>query len=240
LLAHLKVYGQCFGDALLPPGCTLCGSATTGALLCAPCTVDLPWNNPSCPACALPSATGAPCPACLQKPRAFDAAFAAFVLASPVQQGIHALKYKARFQQASLLATAFASRLHHRAEPLPALLIPAPLHWSRQWSRGYNQSLELARGIGSELGIAVDTKAAKRLRHTPDQIGQTAAQRRRNLKNAFAVSPRVAGQHIALLDDVMTTGATLEELTRACKAAGAARVEAWAIARQPLNWHRTS
>ncbi|MES2884146.1 MAG: ComF family protein [Pseudomonadota bacterium] len=234
MLRYLEVYGRRLGDALLPPSCTLCGSATTGALLCTPCTAGLPWNGPACPGCALPTAQSVLCPACLNKPRAFDAAHAAFVLATPVQEGIHALKYQARFQQALLLGTGFASPLRARAEPLPSLLIPVPLHWRRQWSRGYNQSLELARVIGAELGITIDATAAKRLRATPDQIGQTAAQRRRNLKDAFAVSARVAGQHLALLDDVMTTGATLEELARACKAAGATRVEAWAIARQPL------
>lgn len=234
MLRHLEVYGRRLGDALLPPGCTLCGHATAGALLCAPCTAGLPWNTPACPGCALPSAQPVLCPACLNKPRAFDAAHAAFVLATPVQEGIHALKYQARFQQALLLGTAFASRLRTRAAPLPTLLIPVPLHWRRQWWRGYNQSLELARVIGSELGITVETEAAKRLRATPDQIGQSAAQRHRNLKGAFAVSTRVAGQHVALLDDVMTTGATLEELARACMAAGAGRVEAWAVARQPL------
>lgn len=221
-------------DALLPPACTLCGVNTGGALLCAACTAELPWNTPACPGCALPSAQAVPCPACQQRPRAFDAAFAAFVLAKPVQQGIHALKYQARFQQSALLASAFVSELRRRAEPLPTLLIPVPLHWRRQWRRGYNQSQELARWIGAALPVAVDATAATRLRFTPDQIGQTAVQRRRNLKDAFAVSPRVAGQHIALLDDVMTTGATLEELARACRAAGASRIEAWAIARQPL------
>lgn len=234
MFARLRVYGRALGDALLPPACTLCGTATAGDLLCAPCTAELPWNTPACPGCALPAAQDVLCPACQQKPRAFDAAFAAFVLATPVQQGIHALKYQARFAQAPLLAAAFASRLRDRAAPLPTLLLPVPLHWRRQWSRGYNQSLELARIIGTELSIAVDTKAAKRLHATPDQIGQTAVQRRKNLKGAFAVSAAVAGQHIALLDDVMTTGATLEELARACKAAGAETVEAWAIARQPL------
>ncbi|MDO9451812.1 MAG: ComF family protein [Stagnimonas sp.] len=235
MIRHLKVYGRRFGDALLPPTCTLCGGATMGALLCAPCTADLPWNTPACPGCALPAAQPVLCPACLHKPRAFDAAHAAFVLATPVQEGIHALKYQARFQQAALLGTAFASRVRARTEPLPTLLIPVPLHWRRQWSRGYNQSIELARVIGMELGIAVDATAAKRLRATPDQIGQSAAQRRKNLKDAFAVCPRVAGQHVALLDDVMTTGATLEELARACKAVGATTIEAWAIARQPLH-----
>lgn len=240
MFRHLEVYGRRLGDALLPPSCTLCGSATTGALLCAPCTAGLPWNTPACPGCALPAAQAVLCPACLHKPRAFDAAHAAFVLATPVQEGIHALKYQARFQQAALLGAAFAAQIRQRAEPLPALLIPVPLHWRRQWWRGHNQSLALARVIGAALDVAVDATAAMRQRATPDQIGQTAAQRRRNLKGAFAVSPRVAGRHIALLDDVMTTGATLEELALACKLAGAARVEVWAMARQPLaNGHAT-
>ncbi len=235
MLRHLKVYGRRFGDALLPPTCTLCGVATQDALLCAPCTAGLPWNTPACLGCALPSAQAVLCSACLQRPRVFDAAHAAFVLAAPVQESIHALKYQARFQLAVLLGTAFASQLHSRTEQVPTVLVPVPLHWRRQWSRGYNQSLELARVIGSALKLPVDATAAKRRRATPDQIGQSAAQRRRNLKDAFSISPRIAGQHVALLDDVMTTGATLEELARACKKVGAARVEAWAIARQPLN-----
>lgn len=234
MITMLKVYSRQLGDALLPPRCTLCGCDTPDALLCTACSADLPWNTPACPGCALPSTGHAPCPACLKRPRAFDAAFAAFVLAPPVQQGIHALKYQARFQQAALLSAAAASALRQRGEPLPDLLLPVPLHWRRQWWRGYNQSLELARGLGNALGLPVDATAAQRLRHTVDQIGQTAAERRHNLKGAFAVSPRVAGRHLALIDDVMTTGATLEELARACKAAGAARVEAWAVARQPL------
>lgn len=230
----MTVYGRQLGSALLPERCTLCDAPVAGALLCAPCAAELPGNTPACPGCALPSALALPCPACQHRPGAFDAAFAGFVLASPVQQGIHALKYRAQFAQAELLGRAFAQRWSDHGSQRPALLIPVPLHWRRQWWRGYNQSLLLARVIGRSLGIAVAATAAVRARATPDQIGQTAVERRRNLQGAFAVSPRVAGQHLALIDDVMTTGATLEELARACKAAGAARVEAWAMARQPL------
>lgn len=111
----LKVYSRRLGDALLPPRCILCGCDTPDALLCTACSADLPWNTPACPGCALPSTGHAPCPACLKRPRAFDAAFAAFVLAPPVQQGIHALKYQARFQQAALLSAAAASALRQRA-----------------------------------------------------------------------------------------------------------------------------
>ncbi len=237
MISRLTVYGRRLGTALLPETCTLCGAATPGALLCAPCAEALPGNAPACPGCALPSPLGLPCAACQRRPRAFDAAFAAFVLASPVQQGIHALKYRAHFGQGQLLGRAFARRWQARGGSPPTLLIPVPLHWRRQWWRGYNQSLLLAQVIGRELHLAVDATAAVRPRATADQIGQTAIERRRNLKGAFVVSPRVAGQHLTLIDDVMTTGATLEELARACKAAGAARVEAWAIARQPLG-HR--
>ncbi|MDP3857243.1 MAG: ComF family protein [Stagnimonas sp.] len=178
---------------------------------------------------------GLPCPACQKRPRAFDAAFAAFRYGTPSAQAVLGLKYAARFREARWLAQAMAEALRRRAEPLPALLIPVPLHRGRLFRRGYNQSLELARHLGRELRIAVDPNKARRIRATPDQIGLSAAQRRRNLRGAFAVEGDVGGLHIALLDDVMTTGATLDELARACKAAGAVRVEAWTIARQPLK-----
>lgn len=234
MLDALKVYGRRLGEALLPPTCRLCGESTSNALICTPCAAGLPWNAPACPGCAAPVALdGLPCPACQQKPRAFDAAVAGFILAPPVRQGIHALKYRARFAEAALLGGAFAERLKHRGAALPDLLVPVPLHWRRQWWRGYNQSLELARVIGERLDVPVNATAARRLRATPDQIGQSAVERRRNLKGAFAVSPLVAGRHVALVDDVMTTGATLEELARACRASGASRIEAWTLARQP-------
>jgi ComF family protein len=114
---------------------------------------------------------------------------------------------------------------------LPALVIPVPLHDTRLMRRGYNQALELAHGMQRVLDIEVDAGAARRLRRTRDQIGLNPAQRRRNVHEAFAVDARVAGRHIALLDDVMTTGATLADLARAARHAGAARIEAWALAR---------
>jgi ComF family protein len=126
-----------------------------------------------------------------------------------------------------------AERLARRAQPLPELLIPVPLHRRRLMRRGYNQALELARVLKRTLALPVEAGAATRLHATPDQIGQTAAQRRRNLRNAFAVDTKVAGKHIALLDDVMTTGATLAALARAARKSGAAKIEVWALARAP-------
>lgn len=221
-------------DGLLPRQCRFCDLPGVGPV-CADCRRELPWNDPACPGCALPSPVGAPCADCLKRPRAFDAAFAAFRYAAPAAQAVLGLKYAARFTEARWLAEAMAGALRERSAPLPDLLLPVPLHRGRLFRRGHNQALELARRLGAELGIAVDARAARRRRATPDQIGLTAVQRRRNLKGAFAVGPQVARRHVALLDDVMTTGATLEELARTCKAAGAARVEAWAVARQPLG-----
>ena len=221
-------------DGLLPMQCRFCGVAGAQPV-CADCRRELPWNRPACSGCALPTPLPLPCPACQKKPRAFDAAFAAFRYAVPAAQAVLGLKYAARFVEARWLAEAMAAALRERDAPLPELLVPVPLHRARLFRRGHNQALEVARRLGRELGIAVDARAARRLRATPDQIGLSAAQRRRNLKGAFAVEARIAGRHVALLDDVMTTGATLEELARACRAAGAARVEAWAVARQPLG-----
>lgn len=222
-------------DGLLPAHCQFCGAAGVGPV-CAACQADLPWNQPACPGCALPAPLpDLPCPACQHKPRVFDAAFAAFRYATPGSQALQGLKYGARFHEARWLAESLATALRQRQAALPQRLIPVPLHPGRLRRRGYNQAQELARHLGKALDIPVAPKLARRLRATPDQIGLSAPQRRLNLRGAFAVGKEVAGLHVALLDDVMTTGATLEELARACKAAGAARVEAWALARQPLG-----
>lgn len=219
----------------LPGSCRLCGTATDGALLCRPCAVELPWNNVCCPGCALPTAIAAPCPACLAKPEAFDRAFSAFRFEGPVQGAVHGLKYSAQFASASLLAGLMAERLAQRAEPLPQRLVPMPLARGRQFRRGYNQAEQLATALGGLLHIEVLPLAASRVRETEDQIGKTRRERQENVKGAFAVSTAVAGLPIALIDDVMTTGASLAELSRAARAAGALRIEAWTAARAVLH-----
>jgi ComF family protein len=172
------------------------------------------------------------CRACARRAPPVDAAWSAFALASPVRDSIHALKYHASFVDARLLGELMAQRLRARAEPLPRLLVPVPLHASRLRTRGYNQAQEVGRVLARALTIELVPRGAVRVRATEDQIGKTRAQRRRNVRGAFRIEVALEGAHLALLDDVMTTGATLHELARACRAAGAARVEAWSIARQ--------
>lgn len=213
--------------------CLYCEGPSGPGLLCDGCESALPWLQLACPGCAQPQVHSQHCARCLKKPPPFDHAWAAFRLEAPVQQGVHALKYHAGFVHADLLGRLMAQRLARRARPLPQVIIPVPLHRTRLMRRGYNQALQLAQTLARTLEIRIDAQAAVRLRATPDQIGQTAAQRRHNLRGAFSVEVCLAGQHIALLDDVMTTGATLAELARAARKAGAASIEAWALARVP-------
>ncbi|WP_370305876.1 ComF family protein [Sinimarinibacterium flocculans] len=222
-----------FVERLLPQRCRICDDATGGPLLCDACTLELPWNDAACVRCALPMAAPGTCPDCLRRAPRFDTAWAAFRLQPPIQHGVHALKYHADFAQARLLGKLMARRLRDRAAALPERLIPVPLHPLRLMRRGYNQAVEIARVIARECAITLDLDGARRTRPTEDQIGQSRAARRRNMRGAFAVRADLAGQHVALVDDVMTTGATFDELARACRAAGAERVEVWAAARTP-------
>ncbi len=216
---------------IAPQACVLCAASTRDLPICGACTRELPWNDCACPGCALPQTHDRRCSSCSNAPPAFDRAWTGFRFAAPVQQSVHGLKYRAAFLHARLLGSLMAQRLTRRAQPLPQLIIPVPLHRSRLIRRGYNQALELAHVISAETNIPCDRAAAQRLGRTEDQIGKTAAQRRANMKGAFHITRALEGLHVALLDDVMTTGATLSELARVCRKAGAARIEAWAAAR---------
>jgi ComF family protein len=205
--------------------------------VCKPCLRELPWNRPACSRCAMPVAGTEQQPACAHctgRPPSFDAAWAPLRYAPPVDTLVHGFKFHARLADGRLLAELMALALTARVSPLPELVVPVPLHRWRLLRRGFNQAQELARGLQRHFALPLRADLVRRLRHTPQQSAQhTAAQRDRNLRGAFAVSGQVAGRHVALLDDVVTTGATAGELARAMKRAGAASVEVWAAARTP-------
>ncbi|MBV8062940.1 MAG: ComF family protein [Nevskia sp.] len=218
---------------VLPEQCSLCREPGAEPV-CAACRAALPWNRVACPRCARPQEQGGgyPCAACSAHPPPFDSGWSAFRYAAPIDQAVQSLKYHAGFRSGRWLGREMALELARRPQPLPELLLPVPLHGGRQRRRGYNQALELARMLGEILSIEVAPQAARRLRATADQIGQSAAERRRNIKGAFAVDgARLQGKHLGLVDDVMTTGSTLAELARVCRKAGAARIEVWTAAR---------
>lgn len=220
---------------IVPSACLLCSGPANPGTICDGCRNSLPWNRVACPVCALPLAAAAAhvCGSCAAEAPHFDSALSAFRYETPIKQAIAGLKYHAQFRQSRWLGAELAALVAARPQLFPELLIPVPLHAKRLRERGYNQALELARGISRVLAIDIDWQTATRVRETADQIGKRAVERRREVRGAFAVDARIAGRHIALIDDVMTTGSTVNELARACREAGAARIEVWTAARVP-------
>ena len=220
---------------LFPSQCRLCGVATGTALkLCPRCLADSPWIRHACRQCSTPLPVHAEdnhCGHCQKRPPAFDATTALFHYRPPVDYLIKQLKFANELAIVPLLSTPMSARLTTRAAPLPSLLVPVPLHQTRLRERGFNQATELARRVGRELGIRSDHRLCTRNRDTRPQSLLSPNARRLNLCNAFSVRHRPVAGHIAIIDDVMTTGHTSNELARVLKQAGAQQVEVWVIAR---------
>ena len=226
---------------VLPSACALCGT-THAEGLCTACHRQF-LNETSCRCrqCAARLADGSElCGQCLKQPPAFDATIVAADYAAPVDQLVLGLKFGGRLALAPLFAKLLRDALlHDQAQhtALPALLAPVPLGPQRLVERGYNQALEIARPLSRALGIHLEPKLAVRLRETRAQSQLHQDERHANLRNAFSLSPhameQVRGQHIGLVDDVITTGETLHELAATLKRFGAARVTNLVFARTP-------
>lgn len=220
---------------LLPWHCLLCGDAgVNGMDLCAACAAELPRNTHCCQRCALPLPVSATlCGRCQRKAPAWNAAWAPFRYAWPLDRLETRFKFSRDLSAGRVLAQMW------RQQPLPAalpqLIVPVPLHRRRLRERGYNQALELARPLARAFRIPCRHDLLVRTRPTDAQTGLDAVMRRRNLRNAFALrSGAELPSHVAVLDDVFTTGATLSECTRVLQRAGVARVDVWALARAPV------
>ena len=220
------------------PGiCYLCSNALKqdDFLICWPCKNDLPLNVPACPACALPvPANKTLCGACIRtSSQSFGNVFALFGYLFPVNRLIHGLKFHGRIEIAAFIGSCMARFAVAQGLELLQCFIPVPLHNSRVAERGYNQSLEIARSLGALLNVPVYHGVCGRVLNTPPQSTVSAALRESNIKGAFAISgPCVSmPKHVALVDDVITTGATVKELARVLGCNGVARVDVWASAR---------
>jgi len=218
------------------PTCVLCGSAGVEHRdLCAPCEMDFPVNLSCCRACAHPLADSGHalrlCGACLRKPAYFDASFAPYRYLYPIDRLIQRLKYGGRLSIGRVLGELFAQRVLAARARLPELLIPVPLAMGRFRARGYNQAIELAQHVAQRTGIELRADIALRTRETQEQASLKRKQRRRNVRGAFSVVRDLPRRHIAIFDDVMTTGSTANELARVLRRAGAERIEVWTIAR---------
>jgi ComF family protein len=172
---------------------------------------------------------GQTCGACLKRPPAFDRTIAALSYVFPLDRLIPRLKYHGQLAIAPALGEWLARATE--AAPVPDRMIAMPLHATRIRERGFNHATEIARDVAARQGLPLDLSSCQRIRDTPPQTGLKHDARRRNLRGAFACSEDVRGQHIALVDDVMTTGTSLDELAATLKRAGAREVTCWVAAR---------
>lgn len=221
--------------SVLPPRCLVCGDAGAIDDLCTACRAGLPWNDVCCARCAWPLPQAAPeCGVCLRQPPAFVRAFAPLVYAEPVSRLLPRFKFHADLGSGRLLAQLLGDAM----VPWGGLahvdcIVPLPLHRSRLATRGYNQALELARPLGVRFGLPVYPHGLQRCRATAAQSELDGPARKRNVRGAFAADADVTGAHVLLLDDVITTGATLREAAATLLRAGAASVSVAAVARAP-------
>ena len=219
-LTAARGLSRLLGATLFPPRCCLCGFAGTppDLDLCQICHADLPWDYAQLPS--------------LLTAMRFEA---------PADDLIRKLKYAGAIENARVLGELLAQAVRARGDLLPRLLVPVPLHDSRLAERGFNQAAAIARYAGRSLGIPQAWHAVRRVRDTPSQTGLGIDERHRNVRGAFVVPVgrvmkqlREAG-HVAVIDDVTTTGSTLAEMKCVLLAAGISRVDLWAVARAPRH-----
>jgi ComF family protein len=215
---------------LIQKNCVLCGAATNQDL-CEPCYHHLPQLPPDhCPICLSPVPTAEICGACLAKPPAFTRTTAALRYTFPVDALIHSLKYQTNLAIAPILANLLIARLK-TMERLPDIIIPMPLHPIRLRERGFNQAMEISRYISKQTGIVLLPDSCRRIKHTLPQTGLPWKERQKNIRKAFTCKLDLSEKHIALVDDVMTTGTTLNELSKVLRQQGANEISNWVIAR---------
>ena len=225
----------------LTSNCQLCGSlhVSSDLDLCSACYEALPWLPSACPRCANPipaAPTGKStfCGQCQQAPPAFDSSLAVFHYESPLDHLIQGLKFHGQLSHARLLGGLMARHLaqwHHQID----CIVPVPLHPRRLRERGFNQALELARPIARQLNLDIDSRYCQRVRHTSGQADLPLIRRHANVRNAFSVCKTVNWRHVAIIDDVMTSGQTVNAFARALKQAGVDKVSVWSCCRATID-----
>ncbi|MDP1708397.1 MAG: ComF family protein [Gammaproteobacteria bacterium] len=225
---------------LLPPVCVLCAArGDDGRDLCAACHVSLPYTTTACVRCALPLPSGSEgqeCGECQRHTPDYERGYSLLRYEPPADQLIQRLKFKARLPLARLLGELMAEQLaRRRSHAWPECIIPVPLHRTRLRERGFNQALEIARPLARRLNIPLDYRSCTRVRHTTVQSLLPAAARHKNIKGAFQVARPIKARHVALVDDVMTTGHTLRECAATLRKSGIEQIEVWVVARVALR-----
>ena len=226
--------------AISPWTCVLCRQPAAGMDCCIDCLNDLPWVGRACGRCARPlrefSAPAGPlvCGSCAGNSAAPDTLIAGLIYEYPVTGLVTALKYRRNTELArvlgELLAIAVREALVDGRTELPDALVPIPLHPFRQFRRGFNQAELIARVLGRELGLPICSAGLKRIRHTPHQTGLGSKARQRNVRGCFAARTPFPHRRVAIIDDVVTTGATLRAAVDTLRIAGCNVTDAWIAA----------
>lgn len=222
---------------LFPLTCLLCGHYTRGHNICVPCEADLPKQDHACFRCAQLLLNAEPrhaCGLCLASPPAFDRTFALFSYQTPIVELITALKFQHKLPIAQMFGELLARKIKtewYKNAPLPEIIIPMPLHAVRMRERGFNQAIEIAKPIQRELGLTIDFDGIRRIKATKAQSSLLATERKKNIAQAFWTSRSYAGLHVAVVDDVVTTGLTVGEISSVFRRSGAKRIDIWCCAR---------
>jgi len=214
---------------LMPIPCRLCGKMSQYRAICQACLQNLPSLGDVCPRCASPIKNGYLCGHCLNQPPEQDLSFSLLPYIDPVKRLIADLKYHDKVFLSPFFAQLMADKLHDRL--LPDLLIPIPLHPNRIRQRGYNQAFELAKALSTRLGIRTSNDYLIRTIDTQSQAAIPFKARKKNIQHAFKSVQTKVPSHIAIIDDVLTTGHTANAAAKQLRKAGATTIEIWTIAR---------
>jgi ComF family protein len=219
---------------LFPSQCLVCGATANKHSLCADCQNELPANDYACRRCAEPLPEGCIdnlCGRCLKSPPAFDQVFSPYLYQPPLDRLITRFKFQADLGAGHILAKLLYQHIEQNIQHYPQCLVPVPLHKTRLRQRGFNQAHEICRMLGSQLDIPVRNNICHRTRSTSSQSGLNEKHRRKNIRGAFSVASDPAYKHIAIIDDVMTTGNTVNELARVLRKSRVETIQVWSICR---------
>lgn len=212
--------------------CALCGQSSRNDI-CPACAIELPRITHACHQCSIPLEHGDLCGDCLIAPPHFSRCIAALRYEPPVSHLIGSFKYQGDLNHGRILSQLLIERLRQEPAITVDAMLPVPLHWRRRWLRGFNQTEIIADELSRALKLPMQTRWLRKTRSSSPQQHLDTRERQRNLRDAFGCTKDVAGLHLALIDDVVTTGATANVIAELLKRRGAASVQIWALARTP-------